>query len=96
MTKRSEENKPVTTQEQQTEVGQLAYQFHNTNLEQSPLEDTAKIHGYWAMHQIYQEMATAAMTMTEQAQQLINRCTLAKRHVSWKTLENSLILKDGF
>ena len=59
MTKRSEEDEPVTTQEQQTEVGRLAYQLHNTNLEQSPLEDTAKIHGYQATHQIYQEMATA-------------------------------------
>jgi len=70
-TKRSEEDEPLTTQEQQTEVGRLAYQFHETNLEQSPLEDTAKIHGYRAVHQIYQDMATAATTITEQQQQPI-------------------------
>jgi len=41
------------------------------NLKQSPLEDTARLHRYQAMHQIYQEIATVAMTITEQAQQPI-------------------------
>jgi len=68
-TKRSEEDEPVTTQEAQKEVGQLAYQLHRTDLEESPLETTADIHGYKAAHQIYQEMATAAMMMTEEQQQ---------------------------
>jgi len=70
-TRRSEEDEPIATQEQQTKVGQLAYQFHDTSLERSLLEETARLHGDQVAHQIYQRMATEATTITEQAQQPI-------------------------
>jgi len=70
-TRRSEEDEPIATQEQQTKVGRLAYQFHDTSLKRSLLEETARLHGDQVAHQIYQRMATEATTITEQAQQPI-------------------------
>ena len=60
----SDPDEPVATVEAAEEVEQLAGQFHTTDLQPSPHEESVRILGYETAHRIYQEMATAATTMT--------------------------------
>jgi hypothetical protein len=60
----SDPDEPVPMVEATEEVEQLAGQFHFTDLQPSPHEESAKVFGLEEAHRIYQEMATAATMIT--------------------------------
>jgi hypothetical protein len=60
----SNPDKPTATLEATLEVEHLAGQFHTASLEPSPHDEFAHVWGYKIARQVYQEMATAATTIT--------------------------------
>src|ERR1700747_964331 len=60
----SDPDEPIPGPETRGEISQLAQQLHKVGLEPGPFEDTTQALGFEVAHRIYQEMATAATTMT--------------------------------